>query len=62
MVEALTAAVAGTAGGPMLNERMQQGYQSGVDELAGSDLVELAATGTDPAQGYSVVVSAVIDE
>jgi len=54
MVESLTAAVAGTSGGPMLNERMQHGYQSGVDSLAGSDLVELAATGTDPAQGFSV--------
>ncbi|MBB5894519.1 aldehyde dehydrogenase (NADP(+)) [Kutzneria kofuensis] len=54
MVEALTAAVDASSGGPMLNERMQQGYRSGVDSLAGSDLVELAATGTDPAQGYSV--------
>jgi NADP-dependent aldehyde dehydrogenase len=54
MVEALTSAVAGTSGGPMLNERMQHGYQSGVDSLAASDLVEVAATGTDPAQGYSV--------
>ncbi|MFC0545411.1 aldehyde dehydrogenase (NADP(+)) [Kutzneria chonburiensis] len=54
MVEALTAAVGASSGGPMLNERMQQGYQSGVDSLAASDLVELAATGSDPAQGYSV--------
>ncbi|MFI9381586.1 aldehyde dehydrogenase (NADP(+)) [Kutzneria sp. NPDC052558] len=54
MVEALKAAVVATQGGPMLNERMQQGYQSGVDSLAASDLVELAATGGDPAEGFSV--------
>jgi NADP-dependent aldehyde dehydrogenase len=54
MVEPLKAAVAATQGGAMLNERMRHGYQSGVDGLAGSDLVELVATGGDPGAGFSV--------
>ncbi|AHI00233.1 aldehyde dehydrogenase (NADP(+)) [Kutzneria albida] len=53
-VESLAAAVTGSSGGVMLNERMQHTYQSGVDGLAAGELVELVATGTAPEGGWAV--------
>jgi NADP-dependent aldehyde dehydrogenase len=54
LLEPLAAAVSGTAGGPMLNERMSGAYESGVDELAASGLVTPVATGSKPEGGYAV--------
>ncbi|GAB2969500.1 aldehyde dehydrogenase (NADP(+)) [Saccharothrix stipae] len=54
LVPALAEAVSASVGGPMLNERMCDSYRSGTDGLAASGLVELVASGTAPAEGWSV--------
>ncbi|GDY33025.1 aldehyde dehydrogenase (NADP(+)) [Gandjariella thermophila] len=53
LVDTLAEAVRGSSGGPMLAERIRDAYQSGVDSLGSSDLVELVATGAQPDGGWS---------
>jgi NADP-dependent aldehyde dehydrogenase len=53
LVDALAEAVRGSNGGAMLAERIRDAYQSGVDSLGSSDLVELVATGQQPEGGWS---------
>ncbi|WP_253776120.1 aldehyde dehydrogenase (NADP(+)) [Goodfellowiella coeruleoviolacea] len=55
LVDALASAVGGAQGGAMLTERMRDAYRSGTDELAGSGLAELIASGPEPEdQGWAV--------
>jgi NADP-dependent aldehyde dehydrogenase len=53
IVEALGAAVTGSSGGAMLNERMCDSYRSTVDTLSHSDLVSLVGTGTAPDEAWA---------
>ncbi|NUT97729.1 MAG: aldehyde dehydrogenase (NADP(+)) [Saccharothrix sp.] len=52
LVPALVAAVDGTTGGAMLNERMSDSYRSGTEDLAASGLVEQVASGNAPEAGF----------
>ncbi|MEJ2856953.1 MULTISPECIES: aldehyde dehydrogenase (NADP(+)) [unclassified Saccharothrix] len=53
LVPALVAAVDGTTGGAMLNERMADSYRSGTEELAASGLAKQVACGSAPEDGFS---------
>jgi NADP-dependent aldehyde dehydrogenase len=53
LVDTLAEAVRGSRGGAMLAERIRDAYESGVDSLGSSDLVELVATGQRPDGGWS---------
>jgi NADP-dependent aldehyde dehydrogenase len=54
LVPALGEAVAATAGGAMLNERMCDSYTASTDALAASDLVSVVSTGTKPDEAWAV--------
>ena len=54
LVPALGEAVAATAGGAMLNERMCDSYKASTDALAASDLVSVVSTGTRPDEAWAV--------
>ncbi|HUQ61639.1 aldehyde dehydrogenase (NADP(+)) [Lentzea sp.] len=54
LVPALGEAVAATAGGAMLNERMCDSYTASTDALAASDLVSVVSTGTRPDEAWAV--------
>ncbi|ANZ42419.1 aldehyde dehydrogenase [Lentzea guizhouensis] len=54
LVPALGEAVAATAGGAMLNERMCDSYTASTDALAASDLVTVVSTGTKPDEAWAV--------
>jgi NADP-dependent aldehyde dehydrogenase len=54
LVPALGEAVAATAGGAMLNERMCDSYKASTDALAASDLVSVVSAGTRPDEAWAV--------
>ncbi|MEU7480946.1 aldehyde dehydrogenase (NADP(+)) [Lentzea sp. NPDC042327] len=54
LVPALGEAVAATAGGAMLNERMCDSYTASTDALAASDLVTVVSTGSRPDEAWAV--------
>ncbi|MFI6100557.1 aldehyde dehydrogenase (NADP(+)) [Lentzea sp. NPDC051213] len=54
LVPALGEAVAATAGGAMLNERMCDSYKASTDALGASDLVSVVSAGTRPDEAWAV--------
>ena len=54
LLDAVAEAVRGATGGPMLTERMRDGYDAGVTGLGSGDLVDVLATGHVASGGFAV--------